>query len=90
MSKNNQTGEDEANHYARFDDLPRAFKKALRHASHDMTVGWVENLIAAHGEDAALKAVRHQLAIMRRATIIEHYGPGHPQLTFKSNHDRHA
>lgn len=90
MSRNNQDGVDESDHYTRFDALPRAFKKALRHASHDMTVGWVESLIAHHGEPAALAAVRHQLAIMRRATILEHYGPGHPQLSFKSKHDRHA
>lgn len=90
MSKNNQDGVAEANHYDRFERLPRAFRKALRHASHDMTVGWVEWLIELYGEAAALERVRRQLARMRRDTILEHYGPDHPQLTFKSKHDRHA
>ncbi len=80
MSKNNQTGVHEGDHYARFQALPPAFRKALRYCSHDMTVGWVELAIATRGEEAALAYVRAQLARMRRETILEHYGPNHPQL----------
>ena len=80
MSKNNQTGVSEADHYRRFEALPPAFRRALRHCSHDMTVGWVELAIAIEGEAEALKTVRRQLARMRRQTILEHYGPNHPQM----------
>lgn len=80
MSANNQNGTFEKDHYARFEALPKAFRKALRHCSHDMTVAWVELAIATRGEEDALRYVRVELAKLRRKTILEHYGPDHPQL----------
>lgn len=74
MSANNQNGSPEANHYARYEALPPAFRKLLRHCSHDMQVGWIE----------ALTLARRHLAEMRRQTIIQHYGASHPQLSFKA------
>lgn len=90
MSKNNQTGVAEDNHYARFEALPRPFRKLLRHASHDLTVGWVEQLIALYGAEAALTEVARRIRQLKHSTILEHYGPAHPQLSFTSKHDRHA
>lgn len=83
MSKNNQTGAFEKNHYARFERLPPAFRRALRYCSHDMTVAWVELAIQMRGEEDALRYVQSELAKMRRQTIIEHYGRDHPQLEFR-------
>lgn len=80
MSANNQDGVAENDHYARFEALPRAFRQALRHCSHDMTVGWVEALIQRYGEETALREMKRQLAALRRQTILKHYGPSHPQL----------
>jgi hemin uptake protein HemP len=80
MSKNNQTGIAEIDHYVRFEALPARFRQMLRHSSHDMTVGWCEQLIAHHGEEDALRIARARLAELRRRTIVQHYGPNHPQL----------
>lgn len=80
MSRNNQTGGPEADHYARFEALPPRFRALLRSANLDLKVGWVEDLINRFGPSKAEALVRHRLREMMRVTIIEHYGRDHPQL----------
>jgi len=79
VAGNQQTGGHELDHYRHFDALPGAFRRLLRNASANYQCWWVGQLIRRHGEQRAFEYAKVQLAEFRRAIVLKHYGPTHPQ-----------
>lgn len=80
MASNNQKGGPEAAHWERFDALPPPFRRLLQYTNVDYQVWWVEKFIDRFGQAKAFDLTRRFLYTERRKTILEHYGPTHPQV----------
>lgn len=75
----NERGSTEERHFDRFDRLPPPFRRAIRTASRNWKVGWVEAAIKTMGHEKALTFVRGRLVGQLRRDALDTYGPDHPQ-----------
>lgn len=81
MSGNEARGRFEAAHFERYDALPARFRRLLQLAHTNYQVGWVERLLMLFPSEAgAFEHAARSLWRDRRADILLHYGPDHPEL----------